>query len=202
MMLQGADGHDQAAIVKLQIDALTGIHRARVNPKDGQVYAVGLNGWNGSGRRGLVAGPTSTGSGYSGKPSNLLLNTTVLDFGIELKFNFKLDPTTATDPANYRLSGSGNYKWSHGYGSKQYAPKTGEVGQEPVTTIQAVQLADNGESVFLKIPDIAPVNQMEFNLTLKAADGSDFNEQVYLCINKVPGKELYRKSENDQLQQN
>ena len=56
-----------------------------------------------------------------------------------------------------------------------------------------VQLADNGESVFLKIPDIAPVNQMEFNLTLKAADGSDFNEQVYLTINKVPGKELAAK---------
>ena len=69
---------------------------------------------------------------------------------------------------------------------------TGEVGHEQVT-IQAVQLADNGESVFLKIPDIAPVNQMEFNLTLKAADGSDFNEQVYLTINKVPGKELAAK---------
>lgn len=190
MMLQEVDGHDQAAIVKLKIDALTGIHRARVNPSDGQVYAVGLNGWNGNGRRGLSQGHVHRFR-YTGKHSNLLLNTTVLNFGIELKFNFKLDPTTATDPANYRLL-QWNYKWSHGYGSKQYAPKTGEVGQELVT-IQAVQLADNGESVFLKIPDIAPVNQMEFNLTLKAADGSDFNEQVYLTINKVPGKELAAK---------
>ena len=61
MMLQEVDGHGQAAIVKLKIDALTGIHRARVNPKDGQVYAVGLNGWNGNGRRGLSQA-TSTGS--------------------------------------------------------------------------------------------------------------------------------------------
>ena len=192
MMLQEVNGHDQAAIVRLKIDALTGIQRARVNPTDGQVYTVGLNGWNGNGRKGLSQGHVHRFR-YTGKHSNLLLNTTVLNFGIELKFNFKLDPKSAANPGKYQLR-QWNYKWSHGYGSKKYSPKTGEVGQESVT-IQTVQLADNGESVFLKIPDIAPVHQMELNLNVQAADGKAFTEQVYLTINKVPGKELPKKSD-------
>ena len=56
MMLQEIEGQSQAAITRLKIDASTGIHRARVNPKDGQVYATGLNGWNGGGRKGLSQG--------------------------------------------------------------------------------------------------------------------------------------------------
>ncbi|MEM7015496.1 MAG: DUF6797 domain-containing protein, partial [Verrucomicrobiota bacterium] len=59
MMQQNVDGVEQAAISKLKLDAETGIQRARVNPKDGQVYAVGLNGWNGNGRKGLTQGGIS-----------------------------------------------------------------------------------------------------------------------------------------------
>ncbi|MFP6900225.1 MAG: DUF6797 domain-containing protein, partial [Opitutales bacterium] len=185
MMLQEIDGHDQAAIVRLKIDALTGIHRARVNPQDGQVYATGLNGWNGGGRKGLSQGHVHRFR-YTGKHANLLTDTKILADGIELKFNFKLDPKSATDASRYKLK-QWNYKWTQGYGSKQYSLRNpGKIGQDEVD-IQGIEIVGDGHAVFLKIPDIQPVHQVKIELNLHAVDGSPFKELVYLTINKVPG---------------
>ena len=184
MMLQEVDGHDQASIVRLKIDALTGIHRARVNPKDGQVYATGLNGWNGGGRKGLSQGHVHRFR-YTGKPARLLTDLKVRSAGIELRFNFKLDPKTFSNPKNYQLK-QWNYKWAANYGSKQYSLRNpGKTGQD-IVKIDAVDLLDNGRGAFLRIPDIQPVNQLKMNLALQAADGTDFKELVYLTINQVP----------------
>jgi hypothetical protein len=185
MMLQEVDGHDQAAIVRLKINASTGIHRARVNPKDGQVYATGLNGWNGGGRKGLSQGHVHRFR-YTGQPAKLLTDLKVRPDGIELKFNFKLDPKSSTDPKRYQLK-QWNYKWTANYGSKQYSLKNpGKTGQDEVDIV-AVELLDNGHVAFLKIPSIQPVNQLKMNLTLKAVDGKVFDELVYLTINRIPG---------------
>ena len=48
-------------------------------------------------------------------------------------------------------------------------------------------LGERGKSVLLVIPDIQPVNQVQIDLDLLAADGNVFNEQAYLTINAVPG---------------
>jgi len=106
--------------------------------------------------------------------------------GIELKFNFELDPKSAKDSTSYQLR-QWNYKWAASYGSKQYSPKSGKVGQDTVE-INGVKLAKDGRSVFLKIPDIKPVNQVKMDLKLQSADAKPFSELVYLTINKVPKK--------------
>ncbi len=185
MMLQEVEGQSQAAIVRLKLDALTGIHRARVNPADGQVYATGLNGWNGGGRKGLSQGHIHRFR-YTGKPARILTDTKVWHNGIELKFNFQVDPKSAKNPASYQLR-QWNYKWAASYGSKQYSPKSGKVGQDTVE-ISSVKLAKDGRSVLLKIPGIKPVNQVKMDLKLQSADAKPFNELVYLTINKVPKK--------------
>lgn len=185
MMLQEVEGLNQAAIVRLKHDGLTGIHRARVNPSDGQVYATGLNGWNGGGRKGLSQGHIHRFR-YTGKPARLLTDTQVRHNGIELKFNFQLDPKSAKNPASYQLK-QWNYKWTASYGSKQYSPNSGKVGQDTME-ISNVKLAKDGRSVLLQIPDIKPANQVKMNLNLQSADAEPFNELVYLTINKVPKK--------------
>jgi len=53
--------------------------------------------------------------------------------------------------------------------------------------IEKVVPSKDGQSVLLVIPEIQPVNQVELNLSLKDADGSQFTEQAYLTINAVPG---------------
>ncbi|MFG0263285.1 MAG: DUF6797 domain-containing protein, partial [Novipirellula sp. JB048] len=54
LMIQEVGDVSQAALVNLPFDFSTGIMRGRVNPADGQVYATGLQGWNGGGRIGLA----------------------------------------------------------------------------------------------------------------------------------------------------
>ena len=184
MMLQDVEGQDQAAIVRLKLDAQTGIHRARVNPKDGQVYATGLNGWNGGGRRGLSQGNVHRFR-YTGNPVKLLTDVKVRLKGLELKFNFKLDPKTAKDGTRYQIK-QWNYKWSTGYGSRQYSlSNPGETGRDDVQ-IEEISLSDEGSTVLLTIDGLEPVNQMKLNVRLDADDGTEFEELAYLTINKVP----------------
>jgi hypothetical protein len=188
MMLQEVDGISQAAIVKLKLDADSGIHRARVNPADGQVYAVGLNGWNGGGRPGLSQGAIHRFC-YTGAPSKLLTNVEVTGEGIQLTFNFKLSPEAATEKQRYHLK-QWNYLWAQGYGSNQYSLENEwDVGADEVA-IKEIIPGPDGKSVLLKIPGLQPVNQVEINLDLLATDGTKFEEQAYLTINKVPGKDI------------
>ena len=183
MMLQEIDGISQAAIVKLKIDALTGIHRARVNPKDGQVYATGLNGWNGGGRRGLSQGHVHRFR-YTGENARLLSDLKVRKDGIELFFNFRLDLETAKDPESYELE-QWDYKWSSGYGSREYLPGTERKGREKIH-LGKVTVAPDGRSVHLGIEGIKPVNQVRIGINLKSSSGNAFEDMAYLTINKVP----------------
>ena len=122
---------------------------------------------------------------YTGKPANLLTDLKVRADGIELKFNFKLDPKTASDVNRYQLK-QWNYKWAANYGSKQYSLKNpGKTGQDDVG-IENLQLLEDGRAVFLEIPSIQPVNQVKMELNLQSVDGGSFKELISLTINKVP----------------
>jgi hypothetical protein len=183
-MVQDVGDVSQAAIVKLPLDFSTGIHRARVNPKDGQVYAVGLNGWNGGGRKELIEGGIQR-TRYTGAPVNLLTDTKVVKGGIELTFNFKLDRAAASKPSSYQLE-QWNYKWLQRYGSDQWSVKNPDKqGRDPVQ-VTKVTIAPEGNKVFLSVPHIQPVNQVYAQLSLRTSDGERFEEQFYMTINRVP----------------
>jgi hypothetical protein len=185
LMLQDVAGTEQAAIVKFDLDAHTGIHRAQLNPADGQVYATGLNGWNGGGRKGLAQGGIHRFR-YTGQSAKLLTDVQVTAKGIELEFNFQLSPDSAANLEGYQLE-QWNYLWTENYGSEHYAVNDAwEAGKDRLEVDQAILGAD-GRSVLLVIPEIQPVNQVRLDLAVQAADGSPFTEQAYLTINAVPG---------------
>ena len=185
LMTQKVAGTAQAAVVKLDLDASTGIHRAQVNPADGQVYTTGLNGWNGGGRKGLAQGGIHRFR-YTGKPAKLLTDVQVEENGIRLSFNFALSPEFATNADSYQLS-QWNYLWTENYGSAQYSVT--DAWDEGIDQIElaGVELAADGRSVFLMIPEIQPVNQVQIDLDIIATDGALFEERAYLTINAVPG---------------
>jgi mono/diheme cytochrome c family protein len=184
MMLQDVGDVSQAAIVKIPLDFVTGIDRARVNPKDGQVYAVGLNGWNGGGRPGLAEGGIQRVR-YTGRPVHLLTDTKVRRDGIELTFNFQLEPASARNPASYNLE-QWNYKWLQRYGSDQWSVKHPNQQGHDKVTIQSARLSPDGRKVFLSVADLRPVNQVLAKLSLRSVEGANFSEEVYLTINRVP----------------
>jgi hypothetical protein len=156
--------------------------RARVNPADGQVYATGLSGWQGppDGKDGCLQRLR-----YTGKPVRLLDDVKVHLDGLALRFNFELDRTAALDTASYNLE-QWNYLWSSNYGSEQYsAQHPGQKGHD-VLAITALKLSEDKRQVFLTIPGLRPVNQVELRLALKSNDGNPFKELAYLTINAVP----------------
>ncbi|MEM8666523.1 MAG: DUF6797 domain-containing protein [Planctomycetota bacterium] len=182
-MVQECDDVSQAAIIKLPFDFRTGIMRARVNPADGQVYATGLQGWNGGGRAGLLDGGIQR-LRYTGTPDKLITDCQVEPNGLRLRFNFELDPDTATAVASY-IAEQWNYRWRSQYGSDQYSPRTGDVGVDKLN-IEAITLGSDARSVKLIVPDLKPVDQIHLIVKLKAIDGTTFEEEIYWTINRVP----------------
>ncbi|TVP94894.1 MAG: hypothetical protein EA381_19545 [Planctomycetaceae bacterium] len=185
LLTQDIEEVSQAAIIKLPLDFRTGIMRAAVNPADGQVYAVGLDGWNGGGRPGLLDHGIQRVR-YTGKPHPIVSDCQVEPDGLRLSFNFPLDAAKATDPASYKIR-HWNYFWQAAYGSEMYSPKTGKVGIDPVEVVD-VELAADRRSVLLKIPNLRPVDQLQMLLRLADEAETPFAEEIYWTINRLPPK--------------
>ena len=185
MMLQDVDGTMQSAIVKLPFDFRTGIMRARVNPADGQVYATGLQGWNGGARAGLLDSGIQR-LRYTGKPYRIISDCKVESDGLRISFNFPLEANSATSLASY-VAEHWNYHWRGEYGSDQYSPVTDKPGVEKMN-VESVTLGADGKSVKLNIPDLIPANQVHLIVKVRSSDNRLFEEEIYWTINRVPEK--------------
>ena len=183
MMLQEIDGITQAAIIKLPFDFRTGIMRGRVNPLDGQVYATGLQGWNGEGRIGLLDQGIQR-LRYTRKPIQMITDCKVEKDGIRIDFNFAVEPKSASDLGSY-LAEQWNYRWQASYGSERYSPTTRKIGVDKLN-ITSVSVSEDRKSIKLLASNLQPVNQLHLILKLKADDDSSFEEEVYWTIHRIP----------------
>ncbi len=183
LMMQDLGEVSQASIIKLPFDFRTGIMRARVNPRDGQVYVTGLQGWNGGGRIGLLENGIQR-LRYTGQPLRMVQDCRVESNGLRIDFNFALDPKTAADPNSF-VADQWNYRRRAEYGSDMYSPKTGQIGIDRVN-IESVALSEDRKTVHLFIRDPIPVDQLHLTFKLTAADGTPFEEEVYWTIHRIP----------------
>ena len=183
LMLQDFGDVAQAAVIKLPFDFRTGVMRARVNPADGQVYATGLQGWNGGARVGLKENGIQR-IRYTGKPFRMVADCQVEADGLRIDFNFPLDRSLAVDADSF-VAHHWNYHWRRDYGSDMYSPTTDKPGKEPMN-VSAIELSEDAQSVTLKIDDLKPVNQVHVVINVKDQQGEPFSEEIYWTINKVP----------------
>jgi mono/diheme cytochrome c family protein len=184
LMTQDVGAASQASIVALPFQFDAGLMRLRLNPADGQLYAVGLSGWQGpeGGKDGCLQRLR-----YTGKPIKMLDDVKVHPNALSLKFNFPLDPVSAANPESYHLE-QWNYLWSSAYGSDQYSVEhPGQKGHDKLN-IASVHLSPDAREVELDIPGLHPVNQVELRLSLTAADGVLWKELAYLTINAIPDR--------------
>ena len=183
LLLQDVEGGEQAAVLRVPLDFESGIHRARVNPADGQVYVAGLSGWNTSGRRGLAEGGIQRVR-YTGAPGRYVTGWSVEPGGVRLRFDFPLDPATATEVDRYTLE-HWNYRWSADYGSAHWSPShRARKGAEPLPVASVVLDAD-GQGVFLAVPGLRPVDQVRLNLSLAGDDGVPFEEELHFTVRRL-----------------
>jgi hypothetical protein len=183
LMTQDVGSVSQAAIVKLPFNFRSGIMRAAVNPVDGQVYAVGLDGWNGGGRPGLLDHGIER-LRYTGEIYPMVSDCQVEPNGLRLVFNFRLNKASAEELAAYQVH-HWNYKWQASYGSEMYSPTTGQVAVQPMN-VTGAEVADDRQSVLLRVDRLRPVDQVHIVLKVASDAGFDFEEEVYWTINAVP----------------
>lgn len=172
-----ADGMAQASCVTLPFQFQAGVQRARINPRDGQAYLVGLSGWQ---------GPSDGADGclqrlrYTGRTEVLLLGARVVAGGIELEFSAPLEPASVVASAFAVQAWS--YRWAARYGSAHWSVRQPErEGQDRLAVTRAV-LADGGRRVRLVLPDLQPCDQVEVVSSVRAADGTPVEGTVYLTV--------------------
>jgi len=193
MMIQDIGEVSQAAIVKLPFDFSTGIMRGRGNPHDGQVYATGLQGWNGGGRVGLDDGGVQR-LRYTGTPPNMITDARVVAGGLELDFNFTVDRDSVAEEGAVSIV-QWDLLWSRNYGSDQYVPGTAESESPEIGTqtlhvksvdVKPIEGAPSASRVRLNLPMLAPVDQLQMQLRIRVDNDKIFEEEVYWTIHVVP----------------
>ncbi|MBA4106988.1 MAG: hypothetical protein C0485_14665 [Pirellula sp.] len=169
----------QAATVEVPGVLLeAGPGEAEFSPRDGQLYVVGLDGWQ--------TAATVDGSleriRYTGKLALLPSSFAAYADGIELKFDVPLDPASLVRPGGVRVE-QWNYQWSSTYGSYHYSVKEPErVGHDQLD-VQAATLSNDGKTLLLRVDGLQPVDQIQVSLDVTTAAGEPVKANVYGTIN-------------------
>jgi putative heme-binding domain-containing protein len=135
----------------------TGIMRPRFHPTDGHLYVCGMYAWAGN--------QTSPGGfyrvRYTGKAADLPVGLKAKAGALELTFTDALDPK-AVDAKSFEVKAWG-LKRSQNYGSKH-------VDERPLVVAKAT-VSEDGKSVRLDLPDLAPTWGMEIKYRLTGLGG-------------------------------
>ena len=159
----------QIATVPMHGEFSSGVTRAAVNPVDGQIYTVGLDGW----------GDYSVEDGclhrirYTGAPLLEPIGFKSYDNGIEVQFDIELDATYVQSVKKY-YADMWNYYHSGQYGSPEFSVNDPEsLGHDPLE-ITSVQLLADKKSIFVEIPKLRPAMQVHLRMQLKSKSGAEF----------------------------
>jgi putative heme-binding domain-containing protein len=181
LSLQEVDGTMQGAIIPLPHQWSAGVMRLRINPADGQIYGVGLSGWQGprNGLDGCLQRLRATG-----EPVQMIDRVEVVPGGIELTFSFDLDPASAQRPEAFTAE-MWNYLWSKRYGSDQFSVRNPDTqGHDPLT-VEAVDVL-GPRRLRLVIPDLAICDQLELLVLVADTSGQTFSDTAFLTIHAIP----------------
>ena len=175
------DGVLQGGVWRFPLKFDSGIMRGRFNPRDGQLYVVGLVIWQSNGpRKGAFHRIRHTG-----KPVRLPRHLRVRPDGVELEFTSPLDPASVRDPDNWAVE-RWNYQWTEKYGSPEFSvADPTRKGRDPVP-VEGVDLSADGTRVRLRLGVVEPVMQQRIKFRVRAADGTEVDQEVYHTIHRVP----------------
>ena len=167
------DGQMQGGMSPFPLPRLpTGLTRGRFHPQDGQLYACGMFAWgsNQHEQGGLYR------IRYTGQPANLPVGLSATKRGATLTFSDPLQSAAASDAKNFRVK-VWSLKRSANYGSKHY--------DEHEVDVASARLLDDGQTVELTIPDIAPTWSMEIRYSLRGADERPFDGVIHNTIHAL-----------------
>jgi sugar phosphate isomerase/epimerase len=171
----------QAATVRFpDLVFRSGSGTGQFNPVDGQLYIVGLDGW----QTGAVQDGCFSRVRYTGRTPLMPDSFEVYPNGIKIHFACELDQDVASDVSRYNLE-HWNYLWSSTYGSFHYRPSaSNEIGHDPIQ-VQAVTQLDP-KTIFVHTEPLQLVDQIQLTANLLSSDGRKFSEPIVGTINALP----------------
>ena len=166
----------QGGVTPLPLSLDDPLLKGAVNPVDGLLYLTGFNIW----------GTKAKGKTFLGRvrsnPEKVLSAPVDLRAGkrgILLRFSRPLDPETALKKDAYSVR-RWNYKRSSKYGSPNYK-LDGSPGSEDLP-VSSIKLSRDKKTVFVGIPDMREVMQMEVSFDLAAQDRSPIKNKSFLTV--------------------
>lgn len=176
------DGQLQGAAVPLPGEFLSGSHRARFNPADGQLYVGGMQGWGSyTPESGCFQRVRFTGSDVHGEEHGgvqLPLAWRAHENGVTIRFSQPVDRDFAQRVKN-QFAQCWNYRYSKAYGSPEYSSVQQGTKGHDVLTIAAVHVANDRMGLFLEIPELQPVNQLHLRIMTDAKTDHDLFATVH-----------------------
>ncbi|MBI2477210.1 MAG: hypothetical protein HYV60_00720 [Planctomycetia bacterium] len=168
------DGQLQGTVVPLPGEFRSGAHRGRFNPRDGQLYVSGMQGWGcytpdeGSFQR----------VRYTGANVQLPIAVRSHENGVAITFSSPLDCGVASAVGSH-FAQCWNYRYSAAYGSPEFSTKHVGMRGHDVLTITGTHISSDAKTLFLEIPDIQPVNQLHLRVQSNAGQPHDLFATVH-----------------------
>ncbi len=175
-----AEGTPQAALVPMPGSFSSGSCRIAVQPRDGQVFVAGLDGW---GDYGVTEGCLHR-LRYTGRDAIKLSGWEACRNGIILHFDHELAVTPPT------ASGFFVQQWNwvdsaQTYGSPEYSVRMpGTIGHDRVP-VTSVSLSADRRSLFLGTPSILPAMCTQVSGAVQATTGTTVPVELYATINRL-----------------
>ncbi|EDM27711.1 probable large, multifunctional secreted protein [Lentisphaera araneosa HTCC2155] len=193
------NGQVQGGVVALPIRLMSSGMRIRFNPKNtDSAIITGFKGWQTNASRMSAINRVR----YKGNKMIRPLEVKATTQGLYLTFNEMLDPETLKNVNNFSVQ-RWNYVYSEQYGSGHFATNTpqeeldkfktteskrvGRIGfsrnqEGEKVYVTALKLMRDGKTVFLKLHDMKPVDNMKVVYQLKTAKGKDLNSEIINTI--------------------
>jgi hypothetical protein len=171
LILRDATGaRPQGAVVPMGGEFLAGTIRGAFHPKDGQLYAVGLDGWGDYSvqdrcfhRMRYVGGPVRKPSGSRVHPN-----------GIRVDFPIALNSAETSI-----FSHAWNYEYAKRYGSPEFSSSSPGSLWHDRMVVRSVSMLNSGKSIFVEMPEMEPIMQLHLRMHLKSADGVVFKADLF-----------------------
>jgi hypothetical protein len=181
IMKQSVGDLMQGAAVRFPLKFTSSAMRPKFNPKDGQLYVAGLQGWQTK----AVKASGLDRIRYTGKPVYSVAEMKVDQPGVHLTFTQPLDLKEASDVQNYSVR-CWNYDRSEKYGSPELSVANPAKRSRDSWELKGAHVSADGKTITLELPELKPVMQMEINYEIKARDGTAIKQAIQNTIHVVP----------------
>lgn len=180
------NGQMQGGVVRLPANYSSSCMRGRFSPIDGEMYVIGLKGWQTSAAR---------EGGFhrvrrTSRPLDLPVALSTCEKGVYLTFSDQVDAEVAADAESFGVE-IWNYRYSQNYGSPEISilhPERKIAQGKPnrdSLQVTSSKLSSDGRTVFLAIEGMRPVHQMKITWDLDSKDGRPMRGELHNTIHNL-----------------